>query len=100
MKIIFSTIAQQELDDALHFYELEYEGLGYRFKAEIKKAALRISEYPKAWSFESKEIRKCLLHKFPYKLLYSIELDHIFVIAVAHQHRKPDYWIERKLSKK
>jgi hypothetical protein len=28
-------------------------------------------------------------------MLYSIEEGHIFVIAVAHQHRKPDYWIER-----
>jgi len=31
-----------------------------------------------------------------YELLYSIEKDHLFVIAVAHQHRKPDYWLERQ----
>jgi plasmid stabilization system protein ParE len=95
MKIIFSKIAKQELDDAVRFYEMEFEGLGKRFRAEIKKAALRISEYPNAWSIEKDDIRKCLLHKFPYKLLYSIESDHIFIIAVAHQHRKPDYWVDR-----
>lgn len=33
---------------------------------------MRIAAYPKAWSVERGEIRKCLLHKFPYKLLYSI----------------------------
>ncbi len=95
MKVIFSKYAKQELNDAVHYYELEYEGLGRKFREEVKKAAIRISEYPKAWSVEHGDVRKCLLHKFPYKLLYSIEEDHIFVIAVAHQHRKPDYWIER-----
>lgn len=94
MKVVFSILAKQELRDAEHYYELEYEGLGRRFRQEVKKAATRIAAYPKAWSVERGEIRKCLLHKFPYKLLYSIEQDHIFVIAVAHQHRKPDYWIE------
>ena len=85
MRIVFSQYAK-----------LELEGLGRKFKEEIKKAAVRVSKYPKAWSVERGEVRKCLLHKFPYKLLYSIEEDHIFIIAVAHLHRKPDYWIDRE----
>ena len=95
MRVIFTRIARQELDAAVRYYELEYSGLGHRFREEVKKAALRIAEYPQAWSTERGEIRKCLLHKFPYKLLYSVEEDHILVIAVAHQHRKPDYWVGR-----
>ena len=96
MKLIFSRYAKLELDSATHLYELEYKGLGRRFKEEVKKAALRISEYPEAWSIERGDIRKCLLHKFPYKLLYSIERDHIFIITVAHLHRRPNYWIDRE----
>ena len=72
MKVIFSKYAKLELQDATHFYELKFEGLGQRFKNEVKKASIRISEYPKAWSVEHADIRKCLLHKFPYSLLYSI----------------------------
>ena len=96
MKVIFSKYAKLELEGAIRFYELEFKGLGRRFKEEVKKAAIRISEYPEAWSVERGDVRKCLLHRFPYKLLYSLEGDHIFVIAVAHQHRKPDYWIDKK----
>lgn len=95
MRVVFSAFARQELDDAARYYELEYEGLGKRFKREVRTAALRIARYPQAWSVERGEIRKCLLHKFPYKLLYSIEQDHIFIVAVAHLHRRPDYWIDR-----
>jgi len=91
MRVVFSKFAKLELEDAVRFYEAQYSGLGKRFKDEVRKAALRISEYPTAWSSENSEIRKCLLHKFPYELLYSIEIDHIFIIAVAHQHRKPYY---------
>jgi plasmid stabilization system protein ParE len=95
MRVIFTRIATQELEDAVRFYELEYAGLGRIFKEEVKKAALRVAEYPKAWSIERGEVRKCLLHRFPYKLLYSVEEDHVLVIAIAHQHRKPDYWVGR-----
>ncbi|MEW6501172.1 MAG: hypothetical protein AB1456_06765 [Thermodesulfobacteriota bacterium] len=38
-------------------------------------------------------MRKTFVHRFPYKILYSIEPDHLFIIAIAHQHRKPDYWV-------
>lgn len=96
MNVVFSKYAKLELEDAINFYEIKYEGLGQNFKEEVKKAAIRISEYPKAWSIERGDVRKCLLHTFPYKLLYSIEEDHIFIIAAAHLHRKPEYWIDRE----
>lgn len=95
MDVIFNTYSINELNDSIDFYELELKGLGERFKEEIKKSIKRIVRNPKAWSIEKGEIRRYILHKFPYKILYSIEKDHIFIIAIAHLHRKPNYWIER-----
>ena len=95
MHVIFTRIASQELEDAIRYYELEYAELGHRFKEEVRRAAFRIAQHPQAWSIERGDVRKCLLLKFPYKLLYSVEEDHILIIAVAHQHRKPDYWVGR-----
>lgn len=95
MEAYFSEFAKSELDDAIDYLELEYEGLGRRFKVEIEAAVQRILRFPWAWSVERGTVRKCLVHTFPYKILYSIEVDHIFVIAVAHQHRRPYYWIDR-----
>ena len=76
-KVIFNELAKYEFGDAVEFYELEQSGLGGRFKEEIKKSIKRIVEYPNAWSVERGEIRKYLVHKFPYKILYSIEEDQI-----------------------
>ncbi len=40
-------------------------------------------------------IHKCLLLRFPYKILYAVESGTIVVLAIAHSHRKPDYWLDR-----
>ena len=95
MKIKFLTLAKVELNDAAFYYNLELDGLGDKYKEEIKKSVLRIIKFPESWPLEKGNIRKYLLHKFPYKILYSIEHDCILIIAIAHQHRKPDYWIDR-----
>jgi len=97
VKVFFSTLATTELEDACRLYDIEFVGLGHQFREVARKATLRIAEYPKAWSIERGEVRKCLLHRFPYKMLYSIEIDHIFIIAIAHQHRKPDYWVDTEI---
>lgn len=99
MKVVFDKLAQLELDDSTEYYELELPGLGARFKEEVKRGIHRICEYPDAWAKEKNDVRRYLLHKFPYKILYSIEVDYIYIIAIGHCHRRPDYWIDRILEK-
>ena len=99
MKIVFDRLARAELNDARVYYELEVPGLGFQFREEVKNGIRRIREYPDAWAKEKGDVRRCLLHKFPYKILYSIEEDHIYILAIANCHRRPDYWIERILDR-
>ena len=95
MKVITAKIAQQEFNEAKQFYEIEQTGLGIRFEKEIKNSLLRIKQYPSAWPIEHGDVRHYLIHKFPYKILYSIQKNIILVLAFAHQHREPYYWIDR-----
>ncbi|MBC8185016.1 type II toxin-antitoxin system RelE/ParE family toxin, partial [candidate division KSB1 bacterium] len=85
--------AQKELEQGILYYELEQHGLGFRFKQEVRNSIDRIIKHPKAWPIERGEVRKCFVHKFPYKILYSIQKYSIVILAVSHQHRKPGYWI-------
>ena len=80
MEIIFNELARDELKDAIDFYNLELPGLGNIFKEEIKKSIHRILEYPSAWPSITEDIRKYILHKFPYKILYSIYLYYVLSI--------------------
>ncbi|MHB9003921.1 MAG: type II toxin-antitoxin system RelE/ParE family toxin [Coriobacteriia bacterium] len=42
------------------------------------------------------DIRKLVLAKFPYSLIYEIDGDVVLILAVAHQRRRPHYWRERR----
>ncbi len=95
MRVIFDNFAKLELDDGKEYYEMEVIGLGKRFKQEVKISINIIKKMPEIGSQESGNIRRYILHKFPYKVLYSIEKDHIYLIATAHLHREPMYWINR-----
>jgi hypothetical protein len=64
-------------------------------RQELRNFLSRLSRTPLAFPVERGDIRRLILARFPYKLLYSIESDYIYVIAVAHRRRSPDYWIDR-----
>jgi plasmid stabilization system protein ParE len=95
MNIDILEIAQKEMDDAVLYYEVKQPGLGSKFKEAVRQSIDRLKKYPTSWPIESGEVRKFFVHKFPYKILYSIQEQNIVILAVAHQHRKPGYWIER-----
>ncbi len=92
MKINFLEIAQIELDDAIEYYNYELPGLGDAFLTEALNALDRIGEFPEAWHPSSKRTRRCQTRRFPYGIIYQIREQEILVVAIAHFHRKPDYW--------
>jgi len=95
-KIEFLAITRDEIGDAYRYYNRQRTGLGAEFVAEIRASAKRLARYPEASPYQRGKIRKYLLSRFPYKLLYAIRGEKIIIIAVAHQHRDPDYWVERE----
>ncbi len=95
MKIEFLPEAKAELYDAVNYYELQVKGLGVTFKSTAKSTIKRVATFPTAWTEIKPNIRRCIMHKFPYNVLYSIEKDCILIIAIAHHHRNPNYWTNR-----
>lgn len=95
MKVRFLTLAQQELDDATAWYDERAEGLGQEFLDELDRTVRRAISFPRSCPEIEAGIRRCLIARFPYGLIYGIDDDTIVVVAVAHLHRRPDYWIDR-----
>ncbi|TFG65353.1 MAG: hypothetical protein E4H36_00115 [Spirochaetales bacterium] len=56
----------------------------------------RIVSFPKAWTIIDDEIRRSLVRRFPFGVLYSEEPEGIFIVAVMNLHKDPDYWKHRK----
>jgi len=87
--------ALTELDDGIVWYEEQVSGLGIEFLDEILETFKRIKLNPDAWAPFSDRTRRCLVHRFPYGIIYQIRENEISIIAIAHLHRKPDYWKDR-----
>jgi hypothetical protein len=97
MNIEFIEPASIELDDAITYYDMQLQGLGKKFLEEILQTVNLISIFPEVWAKNSVYTRKAVLKKFPYNLIYLKSKGIIYIIAVAHQHREPEYWIDRIL---
>jgi plasmid stabilization system protein ParE len=95
VKIRFLSIARQELDDAFAWYERQSAGLGSDFLDDLDRAVHRIKAYPNSCVELTPGLRRALLSRFPYGVVYGQEADAIVIVAVAHLHREPRYWINR-----
>ncbi len=87
--------ARRELRAAAEFYREETPGLGRAFVAEVCAATARIAEFPESGSPETTGIRRILLKRFPFALIYRSTAGTIEILAAMHQRRKPAYWRER-----
>ena len=91
----FHPDAQNEFISAARFYERQTEGLGLDFIATVQRAYQRLSEFPLSGAPFGPRLRRLLVPKFPYGLLYRVEPERIYIIAVMHLHRRPRYWRAR-----
>ncbi|OFW28626.1 MAG: hypothetical protein A3J28_16785 [Acidobacteria bacterium RIFCSPLOWO2_12_FULL_60_22] len=94
-KVIFLSPAEEEMLETARFYESQATGLGDDFQAEVQRMVQSILLHPNAGSLLSEEIRRRILRKFPFGILYAVEPDSIIIVAVMHLRRKPYYWKDR-----
>ncbi len=97
MNFSFHPEAEEEFNDAIDYYEGIMPELGYDFALEVYSAIQRSVEFPKAWTVLEGDVRRSLVSRFPYGVLYSEETGCIFIVAVMDLHRKPGYWKHRMM---
>ena len=95
MNVRFLTLAQQEVDDAVVWFDERQQGKSLEFLDALDRAVRLIKAYPYVSLEIEPKIRRCLFVGFPYSLIYGIDDDTIIVVAVAHTHREPHYWMDR-----
>jgi len=93
--VLFLRPAELEMLDAARYYELQASGLGGDFLDKIDSAVQDIGMHPERWPVVRFNIRRRLMHRFPYALLYRIDPEEIVIQAIMHLHRRPDYWMNR-----
>lgn len=87
--------ALAEYENSVEYYESVQVGLGSRFVGSVEAALDSVLESPTTWPALKGDVRRRLTRVFPYAVLYSIESDHVLVIAIMHCHQNPGYWQSR-----
>jgi toxin ParE2 len=95
LKTRFLLPARRELRETVRYYNAQLPGLGEEFRDEAWETVRRIKEFPEAWHPLGGSIRRCQMRRFPYGLIYEPSANEIVIIAIAHLHRKPEYWRSR-----
>jgi plasmid stabilization system protein ParE len=95
MLISFHPEAIREYELAIDYYESCQLGLGKQLVQEVDASIKLILAFPKAWTELQTNIRRILVRRFPFGLLYIAKDNEIQVLAVMHLNRKPDYWKNR-----
>jgi len=81
----FHRLAKRELDETAQYYEAESPGLGAAFLNEVERCLQSITEHPETGLILLGSVRRRLLRRYPYALLYSIKPAGIRVLAVIVQ---------------
>ena len=95
MIVEFHPEAAREFIEAAAYYESAASQLGNRFILAVEAAESLISSHDEIGQEIESGFRHFVLAEFPHSIVYSIEPDRIWIVAVAHHKRKPGYWLER-----
>ena len=96
MNIKFVDEAGFEFLDVISYYEEQQAGLGRRFKTEVERTLLWLVEHPEVYPLRPNAYRRLNLRIYPYYIAYIVRGSTLWILAVAHSHRKPEYWIQRE----
>ena len=94
-EIIFHPDTAHEIKESYQWYQTQAEGLGDDFITELESAYEAIAELPGTWPKFTKCCRRFLLSKFPFSVIYQLSNESIFIVAIMHNSRKPEYWKNR-----
>ncbi len=92
VEVIFHPDTAHEIKRSYEWYQEQAEGLGEDFIEELELAYEAITEFPGTWPKFTKNCRRFLLRKFPFSVVYQVNNNSIFVLAIMHNSRKPGYW--------
>jgi len=94
--VVVNPEAEIELVEAAKYYEDQARGLGGVFAIAVEAMIVEIESNPGQFSKVGISVRRAVMERFPYSIIFSVEPDCLRVLAIAHQKRRPNCWKGRK----
>lgn len=95
-RLVIHEEAYRELDEAERYIEARRAGYGRKFRSEVDACLRSILEHPTGYAQRRAGFRYGMVARFPYRVIYKVHGNIIFVAAVYHGKRKPYGWMGRR----
>jgi toxin ParE1/3/4 len=97
IRVVLSPGAEADALEAFRFYEDRREGLGERFRDHLGLALTRVQNNPEEAPVVYRKLRRKLVQRFPYMVLYQLLPGILYVVAVMHAKQDPVTWKRRAI---
>jgi len=85
-----------DVNEAILHYNKRRSTLGDQFRSEIYAAVERVLANPYQYPVVEQEVRRCLVRRFPYSVLFRVIDDEIVrVLVIRHHRRRPQFGLRR-----
>lgn len=96
MTYYFHPAAEAEHLESVAYFESKRAGLGTSYLAEFEKTMSAACEAPHRYPIEEQpDVRRIRMERFPFTILFRGLSGSVQVLAVAHNRRRPQYWMGR-----
>ena len=97
MKVEFHPSTAADVNEGASFYRRARPGLESEFRQEINAAIDRIASGPMLFPIVETQIRRCIVHRFPYSILFRlVDAECIRVLVIRHHKRHPKFGLARR----
>jgi toxin ParE1/3/4 len=87
--------AEADLAEAVRWYRSHGVQVVERFRRAVTSGLALIDQYPSGQPILYRTVRRVLVPRFPYTLLYYLDADDAVVFGCFHTARDPKNWQER-----
>ena len=97
MRVEYHPAVEGELREIRAYYEERSPELGGAFIDEFERQILQLAAAPDRWMIVERDIRRCLMRRFPYIVYFRrVAKDQIRITVVKHQRRHPEIGRDRQ----
>lgn len=95
--VIIHSEARAELDSAIAYYEEQKIGLGLNFLSRVEQVLSKIQQNSNLGAPYKSGLRRYVIQQFPFLIFYTEFEELIWVVAIAHGKRRPNYRKRRQM---
>ena len=95
VKFKYDRRAERELEEAVDYYQERSQHAASNFLRDYESSLDYILNFPEGTPIKEKLVRPKSLLDFPFTIQYMFNNNIVYIVAVAHQSRHPDYWKDR-----